>query len=333
MPTVMAEVATAKRQFGLSDEAPVVSCYEAGRDGFWLHRCLAAQGVTNYVVDSASIEINRRARRQKTDALDVRSLLHLLARYTSGDRQCWKVVRVPTVAEEDARQLHRTWITLQHDRTRLVNRVKAMLASQGVQVRLDTAFLERLTSVRLWDGSGIPPATQQRIARDWAQLQVIEQQLAAVDAARAALNPDLTSLTGRAVSTLQRLQAIGPVGAWLLATEIFGWRAIRNARELGALVGLAPAVYQSGESQRDLGITHAGNTYVRGIMVQLAWGWVRYQRHSALTQWYVHRFGRGGPRVRRIGIVALARKLLIALWRSLETGVVPEGATLKAIAA
>jgi transposase len=326
---VMNAVAQAKARFGLPAETPVISCYEAGRDGFWLHRYLVAQGVSNHVVDSSSIEVNRRARRAKTDGLDLRGLLSLLARFVNGDGRAWRVVRVPSVAEEDARQLHRTWQTLQQDRTRLINRLKAVSATQGMAMRIGGDFLERLAVVRLWDGAPLPDGARQRLTRDWLQLQAVEQQLEEVATARAALPIDPHTPMGRYVSQLQTLRAIGPIGAWVLTTEIFGWRQIRNTRELGALVGLAPALYQSGEMQRDQGITRAGNARVRRMMVQLAWQWLRYQPESALAQWYQRRFAGGGRRARRIGIVALARKLLIALWRYVETGMLPEGAHRK----
>ena len=157
---------------------------------FWLHRYLTGRGDTNYVVDSASIEVDRRARRTKTDAVDLRGLLALLARYVAGDRRCWRVVRVPSVAEEDARQLHRTWETLQGDRTRVINRLKAVLASHGVRLAITADFLEHVAATRVWDGSEIPSGARQRLAHDWAQLHSIEEQLAAVKAARARLRID-----------------------------------------------------------------------------------------------------------------------------------------------
>jgi transposase len=322
------EIVQAKMRFGLSPEAAVISCYEAGRDGFWLHRYLLAHGMTNHVVDSSSIEVNRRARRAKTDRLDLGGLLNLLARYVLGDRRVWRVVRVPSVTDEDARHLPRTWETLTEDRTRLINRMKGLLTTQGVQIPIDTKFLERLHAAQLWDGTPVPAGLQERLTQDWAQLRQVEMQLRERKA-RAARPPDATTPTGRAIEQLQTLRAIGVAGAWVLATEIFGWRQIKNRRELGALVGLVPAPYQSGETQSDQGITRAGNTHVRRIMVQLAWVWLQYQPDSALAQWYQQRFVGGGKRLRRIGIVALARKLLIALWRYLETGVVPDGAQLK----
>jgi transposase len=328
-----AEIVRAKTTFQLPPDAPVVSCYEAGRDGFWLHRYLVAHAVTNYVVDSASIEVNRRARRSKTDQLDLGGLLNLLARYLAGDRRCWRVVRVPSVGDEDARQLHRTLETLEADRTRVRNRLQGILATLGVRVAIASDFLAQLDAMRLWDQTAIPAGARQRMARDWRQLQTIEAQLKEVRTERAALAVDRTTTTGRYVHALQTVRAIGPGGGWVLATEIFGWREIRNGRQLGALVGLVPALYQSGETQRDRGMTRAGNAHVRRMMVQLAWGWLRWQPSSALAQWYQRRFGGSGGRMRRIGIVALARKLLIALWRYVDAGVVPAGAVLKAAAA
>lgn len=326
------EIARARSRFGLAAAAAVISCYEAGRDAFWLHRYLVAHDVTNHVVDSSSIEVNRRARRAKTDRLDLGGLLSLLARYVQGDRRVWRVVRVPTLAEEDARQLPRTAESLTRDRTRLVNRLKALLVTQGVRLRIDRHFVEALDGARLWDDTPIPTGLRDRILRDWAQLQTVDTQLRGLKASRAE-RIDVTQPTGRAIEQLQTLRAIGPTGAWVLATEIFGWRQIQNGRQLGALVGLVPAPYQSGETRYDQGISRAGNTHVRRVMVQLAWGWLRFQPASALSLWYQRRFGHGGMRMRKIGIVALARKLLVALWRYLATGAVPAGATLKPLSA
>ena len=326
---LLEEVTKAKTRFGLAPDAPVVSCYEAGREAFWLHRWAVAQGWTNYVVDSSSIEVNRRARRVKTDRLDLVGLLRLLGRSVAGDTRVWRVVRVPTEAEEDARHLHRMRETLQQERTRLINRLHGLLTSQGVHVPVRAGFLERLAAVRRWDGTALPPGLTTRLQQVWTQLDALTQAVADVDAARATLPVDPATATGRWVERLQTLRGLGSIGAWSLATEIFGWRQIRNGRELGALVGVVPAPYQSGETAHDRGITRAGNRHVRRMIVQLAWSWLRYQPDSALSRWYRARFDRG-RRLRRIGIVALARKLLIAWWRYGETGVVPEGALLKA---
>ena len=326
------EITRAKARWQVPAEAPVRSCYEAGRDGFWLHRYLVARGVTNFVIDSSSIEVNRRARRAKTDRLDLGGLLSLLGRYVQGDPRVWHVVRVPSVDEEDARHLHRTWEMIQHDRNRLINRLKGLLATHGVALPVTGDFLTRVHAVRLWDGASLPPGLCARLARVWAQLTLLTAQLRDLATARAALQPEPTTPTGRYVEQLQTLRGIGSIGAWLLTTEIFAWREIANGRQLGALVGLVPAPYQSGDTSHDQGITRAGNRHVRRLMIQLGWSWLRYQPASALSRWYRERFSRG-PRLRRIGIVALARKLLIALWRYVATGALPEGAQLKPRAA
>src|SRR6516164_7834790 len=323
------EIFLAQVRFGLPLETPVISCYEAGREGFWLHRYLLAHGITNHVVDSSSIEVNRRARRAKTDRLDLGGLLNLLARYRLGDRHVWRVVRVPSVAEEDARQLHRTWESVQQDRARLLCRLQGLLVTQGVRLSIDDTFVQRLECATLWDGTPLPAGLKRRIHRAWEQLELVNQQRDALEAERDALVADGATATGRYAAQLPTLRGIGPIGAWVLATEVFGWREIQNRRQLGALVGLVPAPYQSGELARDQGITRAGNRHVRRLMVQLAWSWVHYQPESALTQWYQRRFGSGSKRLRRIEIVALARKLLIALWRYVAHGEIPDGATVK----
>jgi transposase len=326
---VLEEIARMKRRLKLPAETPVVSCYEAGREAFSLHRFLAAHAVLNYVVDSSSIEVKRRARRAKTDRLDLAALLTLLARYLAGDRRAWHVVRVPSVAEEDARQLHRTWHTLQNDRTRLIARLQGLLLTQGLRVPITQTFLTQLEAARLWDGTPVPAGLKMRLTRVWVQLELVNAQQKQLEKERAALSADESTTMGRYIRRLPTLRGIGPVGTWVLTTEIFGWRQIRNARQLGGLVGLAPAPYQSGETAHDQGISRTGNKHVRHLMVQLAWTWLQHQPTSALAQWYHRQFGRGSRRVRRIGIVALARKLLIALWRYVEHGVIPDGAVLK----
>jgi transposase len=330
---VLEEIVRMKRRWKLAADAPVISCYEAGREAFSLHRYLVAHGVTSYVIDSSSIEVQRRARRAKTDRLDLAALLTLLARYLAGERRAWRVVRVPSVAEEDARQLHRTWATLQHDRTRLIARLQGVLLTQGLRLSLTNHFLEQLAASRLWDGTPVPPGLKARVTRIWTQLALVEEQLTELARERAALSADATTATGRCVERLPTLRGIGPVSTWVLATEIFGWRQIQNARQLGGLVGLVPMPFQSGENTHDQGIARTGNKHVRQLMVQLAWTWLRYQPDSALTRWYQQHFSHGSRRMRRIGIVALARKLLVALWRYVDQGVIPDGAVLKATGA
>lgn len=324
---VAREIAKTKQLWQLDDSTRVVSCYEAGRDGFWLHRWLVAHGMTNYVVDSASIEVNRRAKRTKTDRLDLAGLVTSLARYVWGDRRVWRVVRVPTVAQEDMRHWHRSREILLRDRTRVINRIKALLATLGTRLPVREDFLQAVHQARLWDGTEIPTGARERLRREWTQLQEITGHLRALE--RTSARPVLDDAATAAVNQLEQLRAIGPASARTLVTELFSWREIRNPRQLGALVGLVPGRYQSGERICDLGITRAGNVHVRRLSVELAWVWLQYQPQSALARWYRDRFAGGSPRVRRIGIVALARKLIIALWRYVDRGVVPDGAVMK----
>ncbi len=323
------EIEQAKERFGLAKEVAVVSCYEAGRDGFWLHRYLETNGVSNAVVDSASIEVNRRFRRVKTDRLDVGKLLNMLVRYHQGEAKVWSVVHVPGVAEEDQRQLHRELMALKRERTHHINRMKGVLASQGLVLEVKTDFLEWLEVVRLWDGSPIPPELQALLVREHERLQLVREQVYQIEIVRKEILRSSSDPAIEQVRRLLRLKGIGVNSAWVYVMEFFSWRAFRNRRELGSLAGLTPTPYQSGESARERGISKAGNRPVRAMAIEIAWCWLRNQPDSQLSHWYHRRFAKGSSRVRRIGIVALARKLLIALWRYLEYGVLPEGAQLK----
>jgi transposase len=326
---LLPEVAQAKKRFGLSETAPVVSCYEAGREGFWLHRFLQAQGITNYVVDSSSIEVNRRKRRAKSDALDVRKLVSMLMRYEHGEREVWRVVHVPSVEAEDRRHLHRALETLKQERASTTTRIKGLLSSQGVRLTSLSKFPEQLEALRLWDGSPIPSGLRQRLLQVYTHHEFLSQQIAELEAERRALLQSSQDASIEQVRQLMHLKGLGINGSWLLVMEFFAWRDFKNRREVGGLAGLTPTPYQSGESAREQGITKSGNRHVRWMTTELAWSWVRYQPESALSCWFRERFGGGGKRLRRIGIVAVARKLLIALWRFLKTGVLPEGAVLK----
>jgi transposase len=323
------EVAQAKRRFGLPETAPVVSCYEAGREGFWLHRFLQAHGITNQVVDSSSIEVNRRKRRAKSDGLDVRKLLTMLIRAQHGERGVWRVVNVPSIAAEDQRHLHRDLETLKQERASTTTRLKGLLSSQGIRLTSVSKLPEQLEALRLWDGSPIPSGLRRRVLRVYAHHEFLSQQIAELEAERRALLESSPEASIEKVRQLMQLKGIGINGAWLLVMEFFGWRELKTRREVGGLAGLTPTPYQSGESAREQGITKSGNRHVRWMTTELAWSWVRYQPESALSCWFRERFGGGGKRLRRIGIVAVARKLLIALWRFLETGLLPEGAELK----
>jgi transposase len=326
---VLDEIAQAKRRLGLPETAPVVSCYEAGREGFWLHRFLQAHGITNHVVDSSAIEVNRRRRRAKSDGLDVRKLLSMLMRYEQGERHVWQVVKVPSVEAEDQRHLHRDLETLKRERASTMTRIEGLLSSQGLRVPSLAKFPEQLEALRLWDGSPVPPGLRRRVLRVYAHYTFLSEQIAAVEVERRTLLQTSADASIDKIRQLMQLKGIGINGAWLLVMEFFGWRAFKNRREVGALAGFTPTPYQSGESAREQGITKAGNRPVRWMTTELAWSWVRFQPDSALSCWFREGFGGGGKRLRRIGIVAVARKLLIALWRFLETGVLPAGAVLK----
>src|SRR6266516_4417877 len=282
------------------------------------------------VVDSASIEVNRRRRRAKADRLDVGKLLYQLVRYRAGERKVWSVVRVPTVAEEDQRQLHRELLTAQRDRTRVTNRMKGLLANQGVVLEVGAGFLAELAVVELWDGTVLAPGLRARLEREWAKVELLTAQMRQLEGERAAALRRDPAPAVELVRRLLRVRGIGVNSAWLYVMEFFGWRQFRNRREVGGLAGLTPTPYQSGEVSREQGIGKAGNRYIRAMAIEIAWGWLRFQPESALSRWYQERFGQGSSRIRRIGIVALARRLLVELWRYLETGAVPEGVVLTA---
>jgi transposase len=324
-------IAKAKARFGMPMAVPIVSCYEAGRDGFWLPRYFVHCGVANVVVDASSIEVNRRARRAKTDRVDVEQLLRLLIRYQGGERRVWSVVHVPSVEEEDARRLHRELERLKKERTGHRNRLQALLVAQGLRLKPSHDLLERLENARLWDGSPLPPDLRDELRREEARLQLVSQQIRTLEAEQAERLEDAEHRCHQQVAQLMPLRGIGQTSAWGFVMEYFGWRQCNNRQEVAALAGLAPSPYASGDSAREQGISKAGNRRIRTLMIQMAWGWLRDQPRSTLSVWCNTRFAPGGKRMRRIGIVALARRLLIALWRYLQTGAMPEGTRLKTV--
>jgi transposase len=323
----------AKRHFGIGDEVQMVSCYEAGRDGFWLHRYLHNCGIENVVVDSASLEVNRRLRRAKTDRVDAGKLLSMLIRYHGGEKQLWKVVRVPSREDEDARHLHRELEALKRERTRYRNRIHGILIQQGLRVRNPSTkkFVKELELMRTWDGRELPTEMKVRLAQVHERLQLVEDQISTLVKEKMQRLKEENARMAQ-VAQLLRLPGIGPVSSWTFVMEFFGWRRFRNRREVGALAGLTPTPYDSGSRLREQGISKAGNRRVRTLAIEIAWAWLRYQPQSKLSRWFLERFAGGGSRMRRIGIVALARRLLIDLWRFLEYGVVPEGVQVKALA-
>jgi transposase len=323
---VLREIARAKARFGLPENAEVFSCYEAGRDGFWLHRFLHHHGINNVIVDSSSIEVNRRLRRAKADNLDAISLVGLLIRYCEGEPKVWSTVSVPDPLDEDQRHLHRELDQLRRERTSHSNRVRGLLATLGIKVRGNEFSAAVLDLLRQWNDEPLPAGLKQRLFREFERMELLARQIRALEVEQASQICDDQTRNVDKVRKLMGLKGVGQTTASILTYEYFGWRDFANRRELGGLSGLTPTPYQSGESNLEQGITKAGNRLVRWIMTEVAWSWLRFQHESALTQWYYRRFGGGTSRMKRIGIVALARKLLIALWRYVEQGEIPEGA-------
>ena len=325
LPGLLAEIAAAKRKLGLPADCPVVSCYEAGRDGFWIHRWLESQQVQNVIVDSASIEVNRRARRAKSDGLDAAKLLSMLFRHAGGER-VWSVVRVPTPEEEQARQLGRELQSLGQESTQHVNQIKGLLAALGLVLEVDKHFPKRLKEARQWNGQAVPAELRDRLLRDFERLQALNRQIRALNQHR---NQTLRTQDSPALGQVRRLLGLRGIGinsAWLFVHEFFAWRKFKNRREVGSLAGLAPTPYASGDLRHEQGISKAGNKRMRWMAVEIAWWWLHFQPDSELSQWYQRRFAKGNSRQRRVGIVALARKLLVALWKYLQTGEPPVGA-------
>jgi len=328
---LLEQIEWAKGKLGLADDVRIVSCYEAGRDGFWLHRFLESEGIENLVVDSSSIEVNRKKRRAKTDRLDLAGLLDLLIRHLAGSaKPVWSVLRVPSVEQEDRRHLHRELKLAKQDRTRVSNRMKGLLANNGLTLNLRQDIRAQLAKMRLWDGSLLPRGLRARLERYACDYAYYSERIAELEAERRRILKEESDPTLEKVLQLNTLRGIGVNTAWLYVMEFFGWRDFNNGKEVGSCAGLTPTPKDSGREEREQGIGKDGSRHVRGSSIEVAWGWLRFQPESELSKWYQRRFGSGSKRLRKIGIVALARKLLIALWRFLETGVLPEGAELKA---
>lgn len=330
MDRLMAEVALAKKHFGLTADAPVASCYEAGRDGFWLHRALRAEGIANEVVESSSIEVPRKKRRAKTDGIDGGALLRLLWRYHNGEREALRIVRVPSLEAEDARELHRELTTTKQDRNAVTNRVRGLLAKHGISLLRLKDLPSQLPKLRLWNGEPLPKWITERLRREWRKVEELVQQIREIRAERRRLLREGRDQATECARELMKLRGIGENAGWLFSAEFFAWREFQNRRQVGGLAGLAGTPYQSGSTNREQGISKAGSRWIRGMVVEVAWMWLRYQPQSELSRWYERKYGHGSSRMRRIGIVALARKLLIELWKYLKTGTPPAGALLKA---
>ncbi len=306
----------------------VVSCYEAGYDGFWLHRLLEAAGITNFVFDAASIAVEQRARRAKTDRIDGELLLRTLMAHLRGEPRVVRIVRVPSVAEEDARRASRERDRLITEQTAHTNRIKALLRLQGMAVGNPRRgnWLAWLQRQRDWQGQSLPAQLLAEVTREHARLMLVREQLAALEQTQASADP---APMAERRHLLQRLKALGPAFTATLVNELF-YKDFRNRREVASYCGLTPSPWKSGGIDREQGISKAGNRRARQKAIELAWLWLRHQPDSALSRWFRTRTANAGKRARRIAIVALARKLIVALWRYLATGLVPEQAVMKA---
>jgi transposase len=315
----------------LGSAVRVASCYEAGYDGFWLHRLLLAAGIMNFVFDAASIPVEQRGRRAKTDRIDGELLLRTLMAHLRGEPRVVRIVQVPTVEQEDARRASRERERLVKEQTAHSNRIKALLRLQGMAVgyprRRD--WLHWLAQQRDWQGRPLSPHLLAEVTREHARLMLVRQQLAALEQAQAAQSSPVPEAMAKRRDQLQRLKALGPSFATTLTSELF-YKDFDNRRQVAAYCGLPPSPWRSGGIDREQGISKAGNPRARVKAIELAWLWLRHQPESELSRWFNTRTANAGKRARRIAIVALARKLIVALWRYLTTGLVPAGATVKA---
>jgi transposase len=329
---VLIERVRARAARGLGAVPAVVSCYEAGYDGFWLHRLLTAAGITTHVFDPASIAVEQRARRAKSDRIDGEQLVRTLMAYCRGEPRVVRIVRVPSPEQEDVRRATREQDRLVKEQTAHITRIKALLRLLGLAVgnprRRD--WLTWLATQRDWQDQAVPPRLMAELAREHARLMLVRDQLAALAHAPAAaeLSAAAAEMAQRR-DRLLRLRSLGPVFAATLTNEVL-YKDFRNRREVASYCGLAPTPWQSGRTDREQGISKAGNPRARHQAIELAWLWLRHQPDSALSQWFRQRTANASGRIRRIAIVALARKLIVALWRYVTTGLVPDHAVLKA---
>jgi transposase len=324
------EVAKTLERFKLPSGTPVYCCYEAGREGFSVHRALEALGWHNLVIDSSSIEVSRRYRRAKADKLDAGKLVNQLARYQYGEKKAFKVVRVPSREEEDRRHWHRELKVLKEDRARISARLRSLLKLQGIGWRGSLRGLKgSLGQRRNWEAQPLPEVLAGYLGREAQRWEDLTEQIEWVDQERRNWMKAHHNPIWQMVVQFMTLKGIGIETAWYLTLELFGWRRFENRRQLGCLAGISPTPYDSGQGHHEQGIGKNSNSQMRAILIEMAWSWIRYQPTSALTLWWKRRFSEAGGRARKIGIVAVARKLLIALWKFQRFGEIPEGANLK----
>jgi transposase len=332
LPDLTKAIDQAKEKLKLPKNAKVISCYEAGRDGFWIHRYLISQGIENHVVDSSSIETNRRKKQVKTDRIDAEKLVVMLMRYiVNGEKKLWRIVHVPSEEQEDMRRLHREFDRLKKEKSQHSSRIRSLLVLHGIRLETlnITDWSKQVHQFTQWDGRSLPAYLQEELIREGKRLALVREQMRHIQAKQIDLINNSEEPMVQKVAQLMMLGSIALKSAWLFVMEFYGWREFKNGRQIGSLAGLTGTPHDSGDSEKDQGISKAGNRRIRAMIIEISWIWLRCQPGSHLTQWFNRRFAHGGKRMRRIGIVALARRLLIELWRYLETGAIPPGATLK----
>ena len=328
---LMAKLDAARQRLvkGSGQVPKLVLCYEAGYDGFWLARFLEQRGIDCRVMEPASLQVNRRARRVKTDRIDVENILHTLIAWCRGERHVCSMVVIPSVEEEDLRRTHRERDRLVRERTAHINRIKGLLFGQGIRGINVKSRYKNLKPAELVTGDGrpLPERLGREITREIERLAQVQAQIVEVERERDKA-PSSCVATERKRHQLQRLKGVGPALSSTLTREVY-YRRFVNRRQVASYIGITPSAYDSGDGHRSQGISKAGNRLARVAMIEAAWLWVRHQPDSALTQWFHHRTQGQKGRIRRVMIVALARKLAIAFWRYLETGLIPEGAVVK----
>ena len=340
-----------RRQFKLPAETKVICCYEAGRDGFWVAWALRAKGYEVLVIDSASIEVNRRARRTKTDRVDGMKLLNLLLRHLGGEKHAIHIVNIPSREQEDQRRIHRERDRLKKERAGHLNRIGALLALHGTKCKVDAKFEQALEKVKIWDKIPLPENLREEIKREYQRLQLTVKQLgeikqrrrqvlkAVAEAQKQQKKPNASKVPAglslleyqqaAKVLALMSLNGVGEISAWKLVSEYYGWRNFKNRRQVGGLAGLGGTPYSSGDSEQEQGISKAGRPDMRSLLIELAWSWLRYQPDSKISRWFQNRCSGPNKRSRRRAIVAVARQLAVAFWRYLDQGLLPEGAKIK----
>jgi transposase len=327
------EAKRARERFKLAAETPVYSCYEAGRDGFSVHRALEEKlGWHNVVIDASGIEVTRKQRRAKSNKLDAGKLVNQLARYQRGEKKALRVVCVPSVAEEDRRRWHRELKVLKNARSEVSARVRSLLKLEGISWKGPIGGLGRiLGELQNWKGERLPEVLREVLKVEVERWEELTARIEKLDRERREWMKRYHNPIWQMMVYFMKYKGIGIETAWYLTLEVFGWRKFANRRQLGSLIGLSPTPYDTGEVHREQGISKASNSQLRAVLIEMAWSWVRYQPNSELTKWWERRFSQGGKRARKIGIVALARKLVIALWKFVKYGEIPEGAEFKSV--